>query len=643
MLVGQQLGPFLIERELGAGAMGTVYKATYVKNGAPVAIKMVAIGIAGNESALARFEREANILKQLDHPNIVRLYGVGRYQKTPYIAMEFVEGETLESQLERRVRHSWEEVCTIGKQICAALAHAHDKGIIHRDLKPANLMITHDGVVKLMDFGIAKDVDVTALTGANSTIGTAAYMSPEQCRGERNLTPKSDLYSLGIVFYELLTGRKPFVADSPIDMFLMHVEGEFVRPAKLVPETPRWLDTLICQMMEKKPEQRPLDARMVAKALDEVLEKSLKRQSAAEVAAKARVIDKQKGVISGDIDAADREAARALRGGKPGKRTSKRPPAFYTQGWFVVVAGVLLLLAAGGLIAIVTRPPAPETLYERVRAIMTAKDSDTPPDYDRAQTLISTYLTHYGSQDNEQTQQMRQWDRQIEADTRIRQLHTRYNKGLGMGSLPEGGELARLALVAEDDGNLASARERWTELREKSKDNPDRDVRIWAWVAESKLKLLENALTLAERLRQEVKDDVRSGKQRDRKTDVERRSVEAMRYDVLGDGWTARELWKALAEEYRQNLPERVWLLLAASRYRDTKTNYPPGESEQANQRAFLTEKLAAIDALARTGGQPAAAAALCREIAALYENHPIKALRPVAAEARKLQESLPQ
>lgn len=643
MLVGQQIGPFLVERELGAGAMGTVYRATYTKNGAPVAIKMIGIGIAGNESAIARFEREANILKQLDHPNIVRLYGVGRYQKNPYIAMEFIEGETLESQLQRRLRHSWEEICIIGKQICDALAHAHDKGIIHRDLKPANLMITHDGVVKLMDFGIAKDVDVTALTGANSTIGTAAYMSPEQCRGERNLTPKSDLYSLGIVFYELLTGRKPFVADSPIEMFLLHVEGEFVRPAKLVPETPRWLDTLICQMMEKKPEQRPLDARMVAKALDEVLEKSLKRQSAAEAAAKARVIDKQKGAIAGDIDEADREAARALRGGKSGKRTSKRKPAFYTQGWFVAVAATLLMLGAVGLVVLATRPPAPETLYERVRAIMSPKDPDTVPDYDRAQALISTYLSHYGSQDNEQTQQMRQWDRQIEADTRIRQLHTRYNKGLGMGSLPEGGELARLALVAEDDGNLANARERWTELRDKSKADNERDVRVWAWVAETKLKLLDSAQALTDRLRQEVKDDVRNGKHRERKTDIERRTIQAMRYDVLGDGWTARELWKELVDEYRQNLPERVWLLLAASRYRDNKTNFPPGEKEQTNQRAFLTDKLAAIDALARTSGQPSVAAALCREVAALYENHPVKTLRPVAAEARKLQESLPQ
>src|SRR4029077_4021321 len=128
--------------------------------------------------------------------------------------------------LARRLRFSWEEVVMMGKQVCSALQHAHEKGIIHRDLKPSNLMRLEDGTIKLTDFGIAKDMDVTALTGANATVGTAAYMSPEQCRGEKNIGPKSDLYSMGVMFYELLTGRKPFIADSPVDMFLMHVNAE---------------------------------------------------------------------------------------------------------------------------------------------------------------------------------------------------------------------------------------------------------------------------------------------------------------------------------------------------------------------------------------------------------------------------------
>src|SRR5256885_15683284 len=136
---------------------------------------------------------------------------------------ESVEGESLDQVLARRSRFSWEEVVAIGEQLCQALQHSHEKGIIHRDLKPSNLMVLADGTVKLTDFGIAKDTDVTALTAQNVTVGTAAYMSPEQCKGERSLSAKSDLYSMGVMFYELLTGRKPFIAESPIDMFQAHV------------------------------------------------------------------------------------------------------------------------------------------------------------------------------------------------------------------------------------------------------------------------------------------------------------------------------------------------------------------------------------------------------------------------------------
>ena len=266
MLVGQRVGPFEIESEPGSGAMGTVYRARLVQDDQIriVALKVIAFGLAGNESALARFDREAEILKQLKHPNIVRLRATGRFRGTPFFAMDFVEGESLDRTLARRGRLPWEDVVSLGKQLCG-LQHAHEKGIIHRDLKPSNLMMTRDGIVKLTDFGIAKDVDVTALTGANNTIGTAAYMSPEQCRGEKNLTGKSDIYSLGVVFYELLTGKKPFAAESSVDMFLLHVQGTFVRPAKLVTDIPIRLDNLVCHMMEKVPAGRPMDAATVGR------------------------------------------------------------------------------------------------------------------------------------------------------------------------------------------------------------------------------------------------------------------------------------------------------------------------------------------------------------------------------------------
>src|ERR1051326_4138237 len=209
MQVGQRVGPFDVEKQVGFGAMGAVYLARYRKNGKRVAIKVMHPGMGTNETAMARFEREGEVLKQLNHPNIVQFYAASQFEGSPYYAMEFIEGETLSDVFERRGRLPWEEVVEFGKQICAALKHAHDQGIVHRDIKPSNLMVARDGSSKLTDFGIAKDLDVTQLTAANCTVGTAAYMSPEQCRGERDLTFKSDLYSLGVMLYELVTGQKP--------------------------------------------------------------------------------------------------------------------------------------------------------------------------------------------------------------------------------------------------------------------------------------------------------------------------------------------------------------------------------------------------------------------------------------------------
>ena len=175
MLVGKDLGPYLVDKELGSGAMGTVFRGKHKSSGDRVAIKLMSPALGSSEAAVNRFTREISILKQLDHPNIVRYKGSGRYHKAPFYIMEYVEGESLDKILQRRKRLSWEEVVEIGMHLCAALQHAHDKGIIHRDLKPSNLMVLKDGTVKLTDFGIAKDTDVTALTAANSTVGTAAY------------------------------------------------------------------------------------------------------------------------------------------------------------------------------------------------------------------------------------------------------------------------------------------------------------------------------------------------------------------------------------------------------------------------------------------------------------------------------------
>jgi serine/threonine protein kinase len=395
MLVGQSLGPFQIEKELGSGAMGTVYRALLAKDDKTrrVAIKVIAPGLGDNERIQARFEREADILKQLKHPNIVRLLATGKYHGRPFYAMEYIEGYALDRQLNKQGRLAWEKVIDLGKQVCAALQHAHDNGIIHRDLKPSNLMVDRTGTLKLTDFGIAKDSDMTGLTSANSTVGTAAYMSPEQCRGERDLTPKSDLYALGVVFYELLTGRKPFQAENAMDMFIQHVSGTFERPARLVMDIPPWLDTLVCQLLEKKPEHRPADARTVSQALDEVKQRVETHKSlGAEVA--THVVRKGEG--------RERDLAQEIISGKRIRKRRERTRAQLRKQLLAASGLILALILLTLLLLYALQPPHPDTLLQKAQQLMTRGDENMKngeyfkswQDWEEAETKYLNKILH---------------------------------------------------------------------------------------------------------------------------------------------------------------------------------------------------------------------------------------------------------
>jgi predicted Ser/Thr protein kinase len=458
MLVGQKLGPFLIEMELGAGAMGAVYKGRYVKTGAAVAIKVMSHGTS-NASSIARFEREANILKQLNHPNIVRYYGASRHGDLPYYAMEYVKGETLDKVMERRDRFSWEEVVALGLQLCAALQHAHDKGIVHRDLKPSNLMILSDGTLKLTDFGIAKDLDVTALTAANNTVGTASYMSPEQCKGTASITYKSDLYSLGVVFYELVTGKRPFVSETAMELFMMHVHGAFVRPSKIVLDLPVWMDDLVCRLLEKKPEDRPLSADVVARELSGIQDKVEAQQAAGVDAAKVRLLDvpREKRAVSDE----DRDAARALAGKKGRRKPKKAGKRWWVKVGIPAVGLSLGLAAVIALIVYATRPPSPDALFKRAERMMNAGKIDEARD-----GPIKEYIDRYGSLEGPQTEQMRKWLEEYEV-ARYEKLfgrhlrHVKEGRGLRVEAQTEAQGAAFEAVVAEHDGDRAKAEKLW--------------------------------------------------------------------------------------------------------------------------------------------------------------------------------------
>jgi serine/threonine-protein kinase len=544
MLVGKQLGPFTIDRPLGSGAMGAVYRAKYNKTGAYVAIKLMAPALVSNEGSLARFEREASILKQLKHPNIVRLLATGKYQGQPFYAMEYIQGESLDHVLERRQRMTWEEVVALAKPLCTALQHAHEKGIIHRDLKPSNIMVLKDGTVKLTDFGIAKDLDVTQLTSAHCTVGTAAYMSPEQCKGVRELTSKSDLYSLGVMLYELITGRKPFLAETPMEMFLMHVNGKFERPSRLALEMPPWLDTLICQLLEKKPELRPLDAAMVSSVLAQIEQKAQDQKSAGVDAVEKRRVDR----VSTDAvkpDEEDLEAARALRAAMGKKKKRKRLPPFLERKWVQACGILMLLVLIGAALAFAFKPPSAETLYARAAKLM--KSSDTDQWEEALNGPIAEYLRRYGSIKDQKTDQIRQWADDAGQVAEERSLWRRFAFDKDVVGENDAEKTAFRAMRLEDDNRYEEAKAVWTALAEELNDQTGEPRKV-ALVAVQKLEEMQQSEKIESRIKAQLKKEKNSSASVSTLWDTENEQFAA-------DGLTAQssQKWKN-AEDAWDNL-----------------------------------------------------------------------------------------
>ncbi|MCU0962979.1 MAG: serine/threonine protein kinase [Pirellulaceae bacterium] len=262
----QRLGPYLIQRPLGSGGMGSVFQGVDETTGASAAVKVLSPALAADPSFRERFGAEIETLKKLKHPNIVELLGYGEEDGHLFYAMELVEGRTLQQELQSGRHFAWREAARIGVQICQALKHAHDRGIIHRDLKPANLLLAPEEQIKLADFGIAKLYGMNQLTVAGGVIGTADYMSPEQGEG-KSVTARSDLYSLGSVLYALLAGRPPFASRTAAEVIhkLRYEEPLGVR--RLAPDTPEEFELIVAQLLAKDPAKRIATALAVANRL----------------------------------------------------------------------------------------------------------------------------------------------------------------------------------------------------------------------------------------------------------------------------------------------------------------------------------------------------------------------------------------
>lgn len=256
MLIGRRIsGRYEILRAIGGGGMANVYLALDIILDREVAIKVLRFDFVHDADFIRRFRREAQSAASLDHPNIVSIYDVGEEDDIYYIVMEYVEGMTLKEYINRTGPLHPKEAVQIMEQIVSAIAHAHDNQIVHRDIKPHNILIDHMGHIKVTDFGIAMALSSTTITHTNSVLGSVHYLSPEQARGGLS-TKKSDIYSLGIVLFELLTARMPFEGESAVSIALKHLQSETPSVKRWNPAVPQSIENVVLKAMAKDPFHR---------------------------------------------------------------------------------------------------------------------------------------------------------------------------------------------------------------------------------------------------------------------------------------------------------------------------------------------------------------------------------------------------
>jgi len=265
------IGTLLLNRyelleKIGEGGMGTVYKAKCHLLNRFVAIKILKAELSNDEEFVARFKREATSIARLSHPNIVNVHDVGTENQINFIVMEYIDGKTLKQIIKENGRIDSRKTLDIVFQVAKALECAHKNNIIHRDIKPDNIMIMEDNMVKVMDFGIAKVGDSRTMTNSNSIMGTVSYFSPEQAKGNF-VDCRTDIYSLGIVMYEMVTGKVPYNAESSISIAMMHIQEPAVPPKEIFEDIPENINQVVLKSMQKEPIKRYQTAAEVAEVI----------------------------------------------------------------------------------------------------------------------------------------------------------------------------------------------------------------------------------------------------------------------------------------------------------------------------------------------------------------------------------------
>lgn len=389
--VGQILDErYRILRPLGAGGMGTVFEAESLVGSRRVAVKVLKPEHASRQKAVKRFLREVRALSMIDHPNVVKIIGYGELATgAVYYVMEYLQGHDLSDLLQEQGRVPWRRARDIFMQIGGALQAAHDVGIIHRDVKPANCFISQAlesaGEVRVLDFGIAKNpgADTNALTGTSELLGTVRYMSPEQANG-LPADARSDLYAVGVLMYETLTGKVPFQGDNAFHVLYQHTKVPPQPPRELVPELPAWVEAIVLRALEKEPDKRFGSMRELVEALASVGEDGSAAAGSADnrTGATIAVGDLHASQLptpqpvhepaSQPIDISGSEPASqplvmdlptkspgsmpAARPGTPGHWAASPAPIDRSPNWLLIAVGALAAIAVGVAVAIFVAP-----------------------------------------------------------------------------------------------------------------------------------------------------------------------------------------------------------------------------------------------------------------------------------------------
>ena len=393
-----QIGPYRIDQKIGSGGMGNVYYGVHTETDRVAAVKVLSASLAREEGFVERFSREIQALKKLNSIHIVQFFDDGSTDDGSWFyAMEFIDGETLTSLINRKKKLAWTKVADITLQIAAALKAAHDAGVVHRDIKPSNLMITPDGTVKLTDFGVAHMFATTRLTRTGGVVGTAEYMSPEQARGQR-ATQRSDLYSVGAVMYAMLTGHPPFTGNNANEILHKQQFSQVEKPRHYAPETPQLFEQLVCQLLEKKPEQRVPDALVLSRKIEQIqsrvdfaarLQKEEQKQLEAPLPAAMGVEQTE---AEGDNKVVHRPGpatlVRDVLRQEAASQVEKSPVARFFDNTFVLVSMLVLVVGLGYTLSQNASP----TAAERFASAEATMASDASPAWLNARETMRELL-----------------------------------------------------------------------------------------------------------------------------------------------------------------------------------------------------------------------------------------------------------